>query len=268
MRCGAERQAMRHHTEGTGGAARHAGCGGQMRPCVTARRRRQGRVGQVRECTGPAMPQHTYAQHAHNTHSPARLPLPVGRHPGLCPLVTVPSAQSGTAQHRVPRRSTPANGATHDNTAQRHRAEQSTQQGAAARGNAAQHHTTREAQQDTAQHDTTRRTPNNTTQQAATQQHKSQTKAAQLSNTNRQKVPHTNRGRGATPGGANPRVRRTGRAEREQGDNNDRTHSNKENSTAHDNARQQHTRLNTTHNSTPQRTRRRTIKDAVTSTTR
>ena len=99
VQCGAERQAMRHHREGTGGAARHAGCSGQMRPCVTARRRRQGSVGQVRECTGPAMPQHTYTQRAHNTHSPARLPLPVGRHPGLCPLVTAPSAHHTTPHH-------------------------------------------------------------------------------------------------------------------------------------------------------------------------
>ena len=101
VQCGAEHQAVRHHTEGTGGAARHAGCSGQMRPCVTARRRRQGSVGQVRECTGPAMPQHTYTQRAHNTHSPARLPVPVGRHPGLCLLVTAPSAQQSTAQHNT-----------------------------------------------------------------------------------------------------------------------------------------------------------------------
>ena len=63
-----------------------------MRPCVTARKRRQGSLGQVRECTGPAMPQHTYTQRAHKTHSPAHLPVPVGRHPGLCLLVTAPSA--------------------------------------------------------------------------------------------------------------------------------------------------------------------------------
>ena len=102
MQCGAEHQAVRHHTEGTGGAARHAGCSGQMRPCVTARRRRQGSVGQVRECTGPAMPQHTYTQRAHNTHSPARLPVPVGRHPGLCLLVTAPSAHHATPWHTMP----------------------------------------------------------------------------------------------------------------------------------------------------------------------
>ena len=92
MQCGAEHQAVRHHAEGTGGAARHAGCSGQMRPCVTARRRRQGSVGQVRECTGLAMPQHTYTQRAHNTHSPARLPVPVGRHPGLLPFGNSASA--------------------------------------------------------------------------------------------------------------------------------------------------------------------------------
>ena len=86
MQCSAQHQAVRHHTISTDGAARHAGCSGPTRPCVTARRRRQGSVGQVRECTGPAMPQHTYTQRAHNTHSPARLPVPVGRHPGLLPF--------------------------------------------------------------------------------------------------------------------------------------------------------------------------------------
>ena len=99
VQCGAQHQAVRHHTEGTGGAARHAGCTGQMRPCVTARRRGQGSVGQVRECTGPAMPQHTYTQRAHNTQSPACLPVPVGRHPGLCLLVTAPSAHHTTPHH-------------------------------------------------------------------------------------------------------------------------------------------------------------------------
>ena len=104
VQCGAERQAMRHHREGTGGAARHAGCSGQMRPCVTARRRRQGSVGQVRECTGPAMPQHTYTQRAHNTHSPARLPVPVGRHPGLLPFG---NSAFGTPHHTTPHHTTP-----------------------------------------------------------------------------------------------------------------------------------------------------------------
>ena len=101
-------QAVRRHAAGTGGAARHAGCSGQMRPCVTARRRRQGSVGQVRECTGPAMPQHTYTQRAHNTHSPARLPLPVGRHPGLLPFG---NSAFGTARYNKARQSTKARNA-------------------------------------------------------------------------------------------------------------------------------------------------------------
>ena len=116
VQCGAEHQAVRHHTEGTGGAARHAGCSGQMRPCVTARRRRQGSVGQVRECTGPAMPQHTYTQRAHNTHSPARLPVPVGRHPGLCLLVTAPSAHHTTPHHTTPHHTTPHHTTPHHTT--------------------------------------------------------------------------------------------------------------------------------------------------------
>ena len=100
-KCSAQHQAVQHHTNSTDGAARHAGCSGPMRPCVTARRRRQGSVGQVRKCTGPAMQQHTYTQRAHNTHSPARLPVPVGRHPGLCLLVIAPSAHH-TTSHQIP----------------------------------------------------------------------------------------------------------------------------------------------------------------------
>ena len=116
MQCSAQHQAVRHHTESTDGAARHAGCSGPMRPCVTARRRRQGSVGQVRECTGPAMPQHTYTQRAHNTHSPARLPVPVGRHPGLCLLVTAPSAHHTTPHHTTPHHTTPHHTTPHHTT--------------------------------------------------------------------------------------------------------------------------------------------------------
>ena len=54
--------------------------------------RRHSSAGQVRQCTGPAMQQHTYTQRAHDTDSPARLPVPVGRHPGHCLLVTAPLA--------------------------------------------------------------------------------------------------------------------------------------------------------------------------------
>ena len=104
MQCSAQHQAVRHHNISTDGAARHAGCSGPTRPCVTARRRRQGSVGQVRECTGPAMPQHTYAQRAHNTHSPARLPVAVGRHPGLLPFG---NSAFGTPHHTTPHYTTP-----------------------------------------------------------------------------------------------------------------------------------------------------------------
>ena len=95
---------------------------------TTARRRRQGSVGQVRECTGPAMPQHTYTQRAHNTHSPARLPVPVGRHPGLCLLVTAPSAHHTTPHHTTPHHTTPhhttplpSHTTPHHTTVQHHR---------------------------------------------------------------------------------------------------------------------------------------------------
>ena len=107
-KCSAQHQAVQHHTNSTDGAARHAGCSGPMRPCATARRRRQGSVGQVRKCTGPAMQQHTYTQRAHNTHSPARLPVPVGRHPGLCLLVIAPSAHHTTPHHTTPHHTTTA----------------------------------------------------------------------------------------------------------------------------------------------------------------
>ena len=113
MQCSAQHQAVRHHTISTDGAARHAGCSGPTRPCVTARRRRQGSVGQVRECTGPAMPQHTYAQRAHNTHSPARLPLPVGRHPGLLPFG---NSAFGTPHHTTPHHTTPHHTTPHHTT--------------------------------------------------------------------------------------------------------------------------------------------------------
>ena len=116
MQCSAQHQAVRHHTISTDGAARHAGCSGPTRPCVTARRRRQGSVGQVRECTGPAMPQHNYTQRAHNTHSPARLPVPVGRHPGLCHLVIAPSAHHTTPHHTTPHHTTPHHTTPHHTT--------------------------------------------------------------------------------------------------------------------------------------------------------
>ena len=49
----------------------------------------------------------TLTHSARATHTqPFRLPVPVGRHPGLCPLVTAPSAQHGTTQHHTTQHST------------------------------------------------------------------------------------------------------------------------------------------------------------------
>ena len=144
MQCSAQHQAVRHHTKSTDGAARHAGCSGHMRPCVTARRRRQSSVGQVREYTGPAMPQHTYTQRAHNTHSPARLPVLLGRHPGLCHLVIAPSAhhsttQRGAAQHSATRHATARHTTARRGTARHGTAEQgAAQQSGKHRGSARQ----------------------------------------------------------------------------------------------------------------------------------
>ena len=168
-----------HHTEGTGGAARHAGCSGQMRPCVTARRRRHGSVGQVRECTGPAMPQHTYTQRAHNTHSPARLPVPVGRHPGLCLSVTAPSAHHITSHHITSQHSTAQNRTAQHSTAQHSTAQHSTAQHSTAQNRTAQHSTAQHStaqhrieQHSTAQHSTSHHiTPQHSTAQNRTAQH-------------------------------------------------------------------------------------------------
>ena len=48
---------------------------------------------------------HTYTQRAHNTHSPARLPLPLGRHPGLLPF--------GNSAFSTPHHSTPHHTTSH-----------------------------------------------------------------------------------------------------------------------------------------------------------
>ena len=145
MQCSAQHQAVRHHTESTDGAARHARCSG---PCVTAHRRRQSNAGQVRVCTGPAMQQHTSTQRAHNTHSPTRLPVPVGRHPGLCLLVTAPSAHHNTTQHNTTQHNTTQHNTTQHNTTQHNTTQHNTTQ-----ENTTQHNTTRH---NTTQHNTTR----------------------------------------------------------------------------------------------------------------
>ena len=50
------------------------------------------------------MQQHTYTQGARHTHSPARLPLPLGRHPGLLPFG---NSAFGTPHHTTPHHTTP-----------------------------------------------------------------------------------------------------------------------------------------------------------------
>ena len=141
-KCSAQHQAVQHHTNSTDGAARHAGCSGPMRPCVTARRRRQGSVGQVRKCTGPAMQQHTYTQRAHNTHSPARLPVPGGRHPGLCLLVIAPSAHHTTPHHTTPHHTTPHHTTPHHTTPYHTTPHHTTPQHNTTQHNTTQHNTT------------------------------------------------------------------------------------------------------------------------------
>ena len=140
-----------------------------MRPCVPAHGHRQSRAGQVRECTGPAMHQHTYTQRARHTHSPARLPVPVGRHPGHCLLVKAPSAQHCSAQHSTTQRNTTQHSTAQDNTTQ---------------NNTAQHNTT---QHSTTQHNTTQR---NTPQHSITKYNTAQHSRAQCSTSQHSTAQH------------------------------------------------------------------------------
>ena len=56
---------------------------------------------------------HTYTQRAHNTHSPARLPLPLGRHPGLLPFG---NSAFGTPHHITSPPTAPHHTTLHHNT--------------------------------------------------------------------------------------------------------------------------------------------------------
>ena len=193
MQCSAQHQAVRHHAESTDGAARHARCrcSGPMRPCVTAHRRRQSNAGQVRVCTGPAMQQHTSTQRAHNTHSPTRLPVPVGRHPGHCLLVTAPSAQHSTAQHTAPHRtarystahqSTPQHGNPEHGTALHSKAQHSkAKHGTGAQHSTAPHSTAHSTAQHSTAHSTQHRTAQHSTQHRTAQHGEAQHSTAQQS---------------------------------------------------------------------------------------
>ena len=98
---------------------------------------------------------HTYAQRAHNTHSPTRLPLPLGRHPGLLPFG---NSAFGTPQHNTTQHNTTQHNTTQHNTTQHNTTQHNTTQHNTTQHNTTQHNTT---QHNTTQHNTTQ---HNTTQ--------------------------------------------------------------------------------------------------------
>ena len=112
------------------------------------------------------MQQHTYAQRAHNTHSPARLPVPVGRHPGLLPFG---NSAFGTPHHTTPHRTAPHCTAPH-RTTPHHTAQYSTAQHRRAPHCTTPHHTT---PHHTTPHHTTphHTTPHHTTPHHTTPHH-------------------------------------------------------------------------------------------------
>ena len=59
---------------------------------------------------------------------PSRLPVPVGRHPGHCILVTAPSAQHNTTQHNTTQHNTTQHNTTQHNTTQHNTTQHSTAQ--------------------------------------------------------------------------------------------------------------------------------------------
>ena len=83
--------------------------------------------------------QHTaHAQHT----QPSRLPVPVGRHTGLCLLVTVPSAQHNTTQHNTTQHNTTQHNTTQHNTTQHNTTQHNTTQHNTTQHSTAQPHTT------------------------------------------------------------------------------------------------------------------------------
>ena len=67
-------------------------------------------------CTrAPAVATHSHTARAQHT-QPSRLPVPVGRHPGHCLLVTAPSAQHNTTQHNTRQHGTTQQDMTRHNT--------------------------------------------------------------------------------------------------------------------------------------------------------
>ena len=100
----------------------------------------------------------TLAHSAHLDTQPSRLPVPVGRHPGHCLVVTAPSAQHNTTQHNTTQHNTTQHNTTQHNTTQHNTTQHSTTQHNTTQHNTTQHNTT---QHNTTQHKTAQR---NTTQ--------------------------------------------------------------------------------------------------------
>ena len=63
------------------------------------------------------LPKTTHLHTAHTLHTqPSRLPVPVGRHPSHCLLVTEPSAHYTTPHHTTPHHTTPHHTTPHHTT--------------------------------------------------------------------------------------------------------------------------------------------------------
>ena len=118
------REGARHTAKGPLGPGQHNGVGVAGAAPAPASGKRGGAAGApgitmaatavpARSFQPPpvsAQEPHTYTQRAHNTHSPARLPLPLGRHPGLLPFG---NSAFGTPHHTRPHRTAPHRTAPH-----------------------------------------------------------------------------------------------------------------------------------------------------------
>ena len=150
----------------------------------------------------PPINAHTYTRRAHNTHSPARLPLPVGR-PLPSGNSAVGTTQHNTTQHTTTQHNTTQHNTTQHNTTQRNAPHRTTPHRNATQRNTTQHnapqrnapHRTaphRTAPHRTAPHRTTPQpnsTQHNTTQHSTTQHNTTQHNTTQRNATHRT-APH------------------------------------------------------------------------------
>ena len=115
------------------------------------------------------MTTHLHAKSMLHT-QPSRLPVPVGRHPGHCLLVTAPSAQHNTIQHNTTQHNTTQHNTTQHNTTQ-HNATQHTDTNTNT-NTQHQHQHQNKHQHSTAQHSTAQQKTQNTQDQYNTTQAK------------------------------------------------------------------------------------------------